>query len=449
MVTKPVVSFTPGTPGNVNSKFWVDYEQGVTNTFRGRRPCFWWRNIDITSGFNGFTPDRLKITPSVGDPFYIVAATSGQNQFVTAESAVDQFPMYFDQAVTWTIRAYNTSTLQVGPVQDTFTSYFQEKNLLRFGPNLCMGVTPAFSGTTVTNSGNLNDGDISDSMSFNAGSNSFNTVTTTITYDLERVTQVDGWMVRFPAGTPVDVATWLEYSTDNVNWLIADMNGAANTSTGKTFRILAPSRKPSGGARYWRFRFNGIVGANNTQAILTAELRQMAPGCEPLGDDVTALGTPISGGVASGSAAANAFDFDMTTYFQASQASGSILANAYIGLDFGANSANWQAISEVIVRQHDATTSAQYNTSLAVEYSDNGAAWTQLGATSAAWASPKSRSKEHVFQTLNLIAGNFPQGNTHRYWRVRPMTTEPTIAWRVYHVQMLTRNFAEFLTPAI
>lgn len=117
------------------------------------------------------------------------------------------------------------------------------------------------------------------------------------------------------------------------------------------------------------------------------------------GPNVCRGGTAISGGDNGGYPAANAFDGNTTTWWVSSQVTPGTANVANIGYDFGVG--NTKAIRKVAINQ---PSSSAGMASAKIQYSDNGAAWTDATPATVLQAN------------LNLIT--VPAVGAHRYWRV-------------------------------
>lgn len=96
----------------------------------------------------------------------------------------------------------------------------------------------------------------------------------------------------------------------------------------------------------------------------------------------------------------------------------------YIGQDFGIGNA--PNVRRVSFSQHTPTSNYISGlNSIAVDYSDNGSAWTQADTVS-----PIANGLLQNFDIAN--------GGTHRWWRIRALqdTADPNAAWSVFELQM-------------
>ncbi|MFA5951989.1 MAG: tail fiber domain-containing protein [Hyphomicrobium sp.] len=144
------------------------------------------------------------------------------------------------------------------------------------------------------------------------------------------------------------------------------------------------------------------------------------------GTDLTTGGTAISGGNhGDGPLPASAFDNNNATRWSSSQASTSVSGAAYIGYDFG--SSVTKEIRQVAVRQGYVGGEAYYSvTSIKVQYSDNGTAW------SDATTFLVSADSASVLQESPVFAS----AGAHRYWRLLANANTTGGYWNVYEVEM-------------
>jgi hypothetical protein len=135
--------------------------------------------------------------------------------------------------------------------------------------------------------------------------------------------------------------------------------------------------------------------------------------------DLCTGGTPISGGDNAGQLKANAFDNDAGTNWASSQTYTSVSGNAAIGYQFTGN----KKIRKVTVNQ--STTGNGHVTSVKIQYSDNGSAWSD------------------AYTATGLVMGQnvivVPDAGSHMYWRLLAASNTPTsgYGWGVYELEML------------
>jgi hypothetical protein len=150
--------------------------------------------------------------------------------------------------------------------------------------------------------------------------------------------------------------------------------------------------------------------------------------------DRTGSGTAISGGAFSGTADSGAFDDSLTypgtTSWASAQTNNSspnqVTAPSYIGYDFGAGEE--LTITQINIWQHpDLDGNSLIGTNkIGIEYSDDGAAWTELEKMS-----PNTRN-----EYIHTIVASSP---SKRYWRLRALANVAGLSgsiWAVREVEM-------------
>lgn len=157
---------------------------------------------------------------------------------------------------------------------------------------------------------------------------------------------------------------------------------------------LRMHKSGSAGHRYWRLNISANGGAGST-LVEELEFREVAGGA-----DVTGTGTAIGSHASPG----NAFDNNTGTAYNPAAASG-----VTIGWDFGAG--NGKNIVEVAITTSAATTLAALPKDFTLEYSDDGAAWTDSGNGAMHYYGP-------LFSHTHAFPEAAPAAGFHRFWRI-------------------------------
>jgi hypothetical protein len=138
--------------------------------------------------------------------------------------------------------------------------------------------------------------------------------------------------------------------------------------------------------------------------------------------DITAAAFGISGGNGGDGSLTGAFD-NGSSIWQTSQSGAGVSGVGYIGQNFGAGNA--KAIRRVVITNYTGDTG--YNmSSVKVQYSDDGAAWADVGTYALSTTSA-------AVNTLDL-----PASGIHQYWRVLANSNQAAgYTWALNEVEMM------------
>ncbi|WLJ71141.1 hypothetical protein [Sphingomonas phage Carli] len=138
--------------------------------------------------------------------------------------------------------------------------------------------------------------------------------------------------------------------------------------------------------RYWRAKF--YAKSSNVASVAKLELRGAVGGPD------LAAGKTIISGADWNQPVANLFDTDGSS-FSYINAPRRQSAGAWAGIDFGASSADWPSVVEVLLRNGNPGTAGQGATAASIEYSDDGVTW--VSAWSFATSDWPSSLENRVF----------------------------------------------------
>lgn len=181
---------------------------------------------------------------------------------------------------------------------------------------------------------------------------------------------------------------------------------------------------------------DGVNTGSSTNYSVDTTNKRVAP-TSAGGSDATGGGTALSGGDQSGFGPSRAFDNNNATDWESSQTGPSGQNGvAYVGYDFG--SGVTKNITTATIKQGGASLSVS---SVLVQYSDNGSAWT----TASTWSGLPADT--------TVQSNTFSSAGSHRYWRLlaNANVSGSGNAWVVYEVEFIepgTTNNMTLVTTA-